>query len=128
MTILPLININPDVFSGNFHNATFNKNTTVVSQYYISDKGQKYRKDVQQIIRQLKLDIFTKSRLRIKVIADVPDSRRRDLDNILKGLLDSLIHAGFAEDDEQFDDIRVIRGVKVPGGRLGIKITELENV
>ena len=92
------------------------------SQYYISDKGQKYRKDVQQIIRQLKLDIFTKSRLRIKVIADVPDSRRRDLDNILKGLLDSLIHAGFAEDDEQFDDIRVIRGVKVPGGRLGIKI------
>lgn len=91
------------------------------SQYYISDKGQKYRKDVQQIIRQLKLDIFTKSRLRIKVIADVPDSRRRDLDNILKGLLDSLIHAGFAEDDEQFDDIRVIRGVKVPGGRLGIK-------
>ena len=34
----------------------------------------------------------------------------------------------FAEDDEQFDDIRVIRGVKVPGGRLGIKITELENV
>ncbi len=78
-------------------------------------------------IRQLKLDIFTKSRLRIKVIADVPDSRRRDLDNILKGLLDSLIHAGFAEDDEQFDDIRVIRGVKVPGGRLGIKITELEN-
>ncbi|EMQ1786939.1 RusA family crossover junction endodeoxyribonuclease [Escherichia coli] len=96
--------------------------------HYISDKGQKYRKDVQQIIRQLKLDIFTKSRLRIKVIADVPDSRRRDLDNILKGLLDSLIHAGFAEDDEQFDDIRVIRGVKVPGGRLGIKITELENV
>lgn len=97
------------------------------SQYYISDKGQKYRKDVQQIIRQLKLDIFTKSRLRIKVIADVPDYRRRDLDNILKGLLDSLIHAGFAEDDEQFDDIRVIRGVKVPGGRLEIKITELEN-
>ncbi|MDL5436351.1 DnaB-like helicase N-terminal domain-containing protein [Escherichia coli] len=48
--------------------------------------------------------------------------------DILKGLLDSLIHAGFAEDDEQFDDIRVIRGVKVPGGRLGIKITELENV
>ena len=33
----------------------------------------------------------------------------------LKGLLDSLIHAGFAEDDEQFDDIRVIRGDEVPG-------------
>ncbi|EOT9064066.1 nuclease domain-containing protein [Escherichia coli] len=58
---------------------------------------------------------------------DEIDRRTHNLDNILKGLLDSLIHAGFAEDDEQFDDIRVIRGVKVPGGRLGIKITELEN-
>ena len=46
------------------------------SQYYISDKGQKYRKDVQQIIRQLRLDIFTKSRLRITIIAEPPDSRR----------------------------------------------------
>ncbi|EER5391531.1 RusA family crossover junction endodeoxyribonuclease [Escherichia coli] len=98
------------------------------NQYYISDKGQKYRKDVQQIIRQLRLDIFTKSRLRITIIAEPPDSRRRDLDNILKGLLDALIHAGFAKDDEQFDDIRVIRGVKVSGGRLGIKITELESI
>ena len=98
------------------------------SQYYISDKGHKNLTAVQQITPQLTLHISTKPRLRIKVIADVPDSRRRDLDNILKGLLDSLIHAGFAEDDEQFDDIRVIRGVKVPGGRLGIKITELENV
>ena len=42
--------------------------------------------------------------------------------------LADLIHADMVEDDEQFDDIRVIRGVKVPGGRLGIKITELENV
>ncbi len=98
------------------------------SQYYISKKGQQYRKDVQQIIHHLKLDIFTKSRLRIKVIADMPDARRRDLDNILKSLLDSLIHAGFAEDDEQFDDIRVIRGVKISGGRVEIKITELEGL
>ncbi len=56
------------------------------SQYYISDKGQKYRKDVQQIIRQLRLDIFTKSRLRITIIAEPPDSRRRDLDNYVFGM------------------------------------------
>lgn len=96
------------------------------SQYYISKKGQQYRKEVTQIIQSNNLDIQTESRLRIKVIAAVPDSRRRDLDNILKSLLDSLIHAGFALDDEQFDDIRVIRGQKVKGGILDIKITELE--
>ncbi|WP_333890960.1 RusA family crossover junction endodeoxyribonuclease [Atlantibacter subterraneus] len=98
------------------------------SQYYISKKGQQYRKEVIQIIQSSNLDIQTESRLRIKVIAAVPDSRRRDLDNILKSLLDSLIHAGFAMDDEQFDDIRVIRGQKVRGGSLDIKITELEEV
>lgn len=98
------------------------------SQYYISKKGQQYRKEVIQIIQSSNLDIQTTSRLRIKVIAAVPDSRRRDLDNILKSLLDSLIHAGFAMDDEQFDDIRVIRGQKVRGGSLDIKITELEEV
>ncbi len=95
------------------------------SRYYISKKGQQYRKDVHQQIKSLNLDILTKSRLRIKVIAAVPDSRRRDLDNILKSLLDSLVHAGFAEDDEQFDDIRVIRAEKVKGGQVEIKITEL---
>ena len=63
------------------------------SQYYISDKGQKYRKDVQQIIRQLRLDIFTKSLLRNTMIAEPLDSRRRDLDNTQKAVLDSLTHA-----------------------------------
>lgn len=96
------------------------------SRYYISKKGQQYRKDVHQKIKSLNLDILTKSRLRIKVIAAVPDSRRRDLDNILKSLLDSLVHAGFAEDDEQFDDIRVIRAGKVKGGCVEITITEME--
>lgn len=81
---------------------------------------------MQQIIHQSRLDIFTTSRLRIKITADAPDKRRRDLDNILKSLLDALVHAGFAEDDEQFDDISVVRGEQVAGGRVGIKITELE--
>lgn len=97
------------------------------ARYYISPRGQQYRTDVQQIIYSQHLNILTPCRLKIKIIADVPDKRCRDLDNILKSLLDSLIHAGFAEDDEQFDDIRVIRGEQTPGGRVGIQITELES-
>ncbi|EOA7012379.1 hypothetical protein OSL38_27755, partial [Escherichia coli] len=33
---------------------------------------------------------------------------------------------GLLIDDEQFDEINIVRGQLVPGGRLGIKITELE--
>ncbi|MCZ8631623.1 hypothetical protein OM230_23940, partial [Escherichia albertii] len=40
--------------------------------------------------------------------------------------LDALTHAGLLIDDEQFDEINIVRGQLVPGGRLGIEITELE--
>ncbi|EHQ4893518.1 TPA: hypothetical protein ACHKYA_RS26550, partial [Escherichia coli] len=45
---------------------------------------------------------------------------------ILKAPLDVLTHAGLLIDDEQFDEINIVRGQLVPGERLGIKITELE--
>ncbi|EGM8635893.1 RusA family crossover junction endodeoxyribonuclease, partial [Escherichia coli] len=35
---------------------------------------------------------------------------RRDLDNILKAPLDALTHAGLLMDDEQFDEINIVRG------------------
>ncbi|MGP78515.1 hypothetical protein B5F26_27880, partial [Escherichia coli] len=54
-----------------------------------------------------------------------PDKRRRDLDNILKAPLDALTHAGLLIDDEQFDEINIVRGKVVPGGRLGVKIYEI---
>ncbi len=60
-----------------------------------------------------------------KIIAEPPDKRRRDLDNILKAPLDALTHAGLLIDDEQFDEINIVRGLPVPGGRLGVKIYEI---
>ena len=55
-------------------------------------------------------------------IAEPPDKRRRDLDNILKAPLDALTHAGLLMDDEQFDEINIVRGQPVSGGRMGVKI------
>ncbi|EOO6190302.1 RusA family crossover junction endodeoxyribonuclease, partial [Escherichia coli] len=43
-------------------------------------------------------------------------------DNILKAPLDALTHAGVLIDDEQFDEINIVRGKPVSGGRLGVKI------
>jgi crossover junction endodeoxyribonuclease RusA len=65
-------------------------------------------------------------RLAINILASPPDNRRRDLDNILKCLLDSLEHSGVVQDDCCFDDIRIIR--KEPGkpGRVDIFISQLE--
>ena len=100
------------------------------STYFISEEGKRYRRAVALIVRQQRLKLSLSGRLAIKVIAEPPDKRRRDLDNILKAPLDALTHAGVLMDDEQFDEIndRLEKcslkaiGQPVSGGRLGVKI------
>ena len=93
------------------------------STYFISEEGKRYRRAVALIVRQQRLS----GTLAIKVIAEPPDKRRRDLDNILKAPLDALTHAGVLIDDEQFDEINIVRGQPVSGGRLGVKIYKIES-
>ncbi|EJW0474907.1 RusA family crossover junction endodeoxyribonuclease, partial [Escherichia coli] len=95
------------------------------STYFVSKAGERYRRDVALIVRQQRLKLNLSGRLAIKIIAEPPDKRRRDLDNILKAPLDALTHAGLLIDDEQFDEINIVRGLPVPGGRLGVKIYEI---
>ncbi|HBA9842516.1 TPA: RusA family crossover junction endodeoxyribonuclease, partial [Escherichia coli] len=83
------------------------------------------RRDVALIVSQQRLKLSLSGRLGIKIIAAPPDKRRRDLDNILKAPLDALTHAGLLIDDEQFDEITVVRSQPVTGGRLGVKIYKI---
>ena len=55
-----------------------------------------------------------------------PDSRRRDLDNVLKCTLDSLVHAGLMEDDSQIKHIDVRMEDPVPPE--GLVYIELEEI
>lgn len=97
------------------------------STYFVSKAGERYRRDVALIVRQQRLKLNLSGRLAIKIIAEPPDKRRRDLDNILKAPLDALTHAGLLIDDEQFDEINIVCGQRVPGGRLGVKIYKIES-
>lgn len=57
-----------------------------------------------------------------------PDSRRRDLDNILKCTLDSLVHAGLMEDDSQIKRIDIRMEAPVPPeGLVYIELEEIED-
>jgi crossover junction endodeoxyribonuclease RusA len=67
-------------------------------------------------------------RLAIEIKATPPDKRKRDLDNILKSLLDSLTHARVIEDDSQFDAIAIARLPSSKPGQVEITITQLENL
>lgn len=86
----------------------------------ISRRGREYRKDVVAALRGLQG--LGHARLAVRIEAYPPDKRRRDLDNITKSLLDSLAHAGAYADDEQIDDLRIVRGPVSKGGYVRVRI------
>ena len=95
----------------------------------ISEQGRAYRSEVvAHAILQRMVNSALSGRLAIEIQAFPPDKRRRDLDNILKALLDSITHAGIIEDDSQFDAIAIARRECLKPGRVEIKIFQLENL
>lgn len=59
-------------------------------------------------------------RVGVRVLVWTPDRRQRDLDNLLKGLLDSITGANVIIDDCQIDRIEMSREGVVPGGMVRI--------
>ena len=101
----------------------------VGSRTLISKKGRADRKHIDTIglTHRWRQTGFGDARLAIRILACAPDRRARDLDNLLKSLLDSLSHAGLFDDDAQIDDLRIIRGPISPGqGYLEIEIETID--
>jgi crossover junction endodeoxyribonuclease RusA len=64
------------------------------------------------------------TRLAVSIVACPPDRRKRDLDNLLKPLLDALAHNLVIEDDSLIDDLRIRRGDIVADGRVFVTVTK----
>jgi len=61
-------------------------------------------------------------RLKVDILVFPPDNRRRDLDNVLKAILDSLEDAKVFKDDSLIDDLRVRRMDTFKNGKIEIII------
>lgn len=102
----------------------------------LSEKGREYRKLVAKAVIEQRVPTAT-GKLAVWIHAMPPDRRARDLDNLPKGVLDSLKEAGVYRDDCDIDDLRITRfGVKPaqpakpgqpaqPGGALQVQIAEI---
>ena len=76
----------------------------------ISEKGRAYRKAVIDCIWQVVgAKQFGDARVAVTLQLIPPDRRKRDIDNFNKALFDALTHAGIWNDDEQIDDLHVIK-------------------
>ena len=103
-----------------------------VNRYYrhvgprvlISREGRRFRRMcVSRLAGQ-----FRKLAGKVSLVGEFypPDSRRRDLDNVLKCTLDSLVHAGLMADDSQIKriDIEMMSPVP-PEGLVYIELQEI---
>ncbi len=79
------------------------------SQYFISKEGQDFRKNVILLCKEIPKIFDKNDKLFIDIKASPPDKRRRDIDNILKALMDSLQHAEVYHDDNQINKIHIER-------------------
>ncbi len=96
---------------------------------YLKERGKVYRNDVIAIIwKQFGGRLLLRGSLRVTIGANMPDRICRNVDNICKASLDAMQHAGLYHDDNQIDDLRIVRLRPAPPGRLKIIIEGIENL
>ena len=96
---------------------------TFQGRMIISAEGRSYRKAVaDQVLIQRGAKHY-EGKLRVVIEAWRPDKRKRDLDNLLKAVLDSLTHAGVWADDGLIVDLRIYWADSI-GGMLKVKVSE----
>jgi crossover junction endodeoxyribonuclease RusA len=95
----------------------------VAGRTLISREGRAYRKRVGAILKAAGVTPQS-GPLAIHVELYPPDRRKRDVDNALKSLNDSLQHGGAFHDDSQIVWLLVEKAEVVPGGKVVVRIAE----
>ena len=102
------------------------KVTGRLATVYVSAEGKQYRKAVNDLVMEaatVQRYLKATGPLRVEIKACPPDKRKRDLDNILKSLLDSMTHAGVWEDDSQIQDLRIYKSTIA--GMVKVRVYEI---
>lgn len=90
----------------------------------LSEEGRAYRLAVRDAVLLQGRPRIGEQRCAVDIEMRMPDRRRRDVDNAIKGPLDALTHASVWVDDSQVDDLRVWRSAR-GGGCIVVRITPI---
>lgn len=86
-------------------------------------KGKKYRRDVSLMLTPFRNKFNETDRISLTINVFPPDKRKRDLDNLLKCIQDSLQDAEIIHDDNQIDMLTIIRRNDIKHGKLSVWIS-----
>lgn len=101
---------------------------TFRNRQIISKRGREYRSNA--IAHLIDINLYNKKlskSLSVELVLNPPTLRRYDIDNFNKALFDALSHGKFWVDDEQVIELRIIKGIKVKGGNIQLKVKELSD-
>ena len=90
---------------------------------FISSKGRVFRESVIKDVHEQLPNKHIDYRVMCEVILFMPDNRKRDVDNYMKGLLDALQHSDLIADDSLIDQLLIYRGQVVKYGFAKITLS-----
>lgn len=86
------------------------------SHRFLTKKARQFKADCAIAFLRSGHAGFSDQRLQVRVELFAPDRRKRDIDNHVKSLLDSLCQAGAFADDSQIDHLTIVRKQLFKGG------------
>jgi len=89
---------------------------------YLSPKGREYKVAVAEYVAANNVPKLGDARLKMTLIIRPRSKRIFDIDNLAKSVLDSLCDAGVYDDDSQVDELHIIRGEAIKGGKIVVTI------
>lgn len=96
--------------------------------HYISKEGKLYRDEVYYTCLDYRGILPENGRFSVVIEAYPPDKRKRDLDNLLKSLLDALQNSGVYTDDSQIDRLTIERKTPLNEEFKGRLIVEIKTI
>lgn len=89
----------------------------------LSKRGRAYKKEAVILMYRQNVPKGREGIYSLMIYVRPPDNRKRDLDNLLKPLLDSLVDYGALPDDSMIDDLRIQRFNTIKGGQVSLSLS-----
>lgn len=104
--------------NGKLYQTRINTQETKEFYYYVWLK-------IRSLKATKRIEMPLGSTISMRVDAHPPDDKKRDIDNILKALFDSLVKGGLLQDDSQISRLFIERCSIIDKGQVIVRIEEL---
>ena len=94
---------------------------------YLTDQGRKFKADVADYLVEAQAPKFGDLPLKISMILRPRDKRKADIDNRIKSVLDALEGAGLFTNDFQVEDLHIVRGDPIKGGKMIVIVEAVDD-